>query len=185
MTEPDIARLLMVGGAVLPAAVGLPAILRRASCLLRLAIARACGRMRPFGGRACIIDGDTILVQGIRVRLFGMDAPEMDQQGGPEARRHLLRLIDACSVEIFPRDTDVYGRTVARVFRGRRDLGRAMVRDGYARAMPYWSWRYLAEEARARLGRCGLWASSRVNGIGDPAHHRAARKGLRPRRQRR
>lgn len=116
-----------------------------------------------------VIDGDTIVSDGARVRLAGIDAPELSQPGGAAARSHLIRLIAGGAVRIEPLSTDRYGRMVARVHARSGDLGRMMVRDGYA--LSYYGADYRAEERLARKRRAGLWAGP---GISSPAAHRAS-----------
>ncbi len=53
-----------------------------------LCVAGDCAR-----AQANVIDGDTIRIDGVRVRLFGIDAPERGQPGSREATEHLRRLI--------------------------------------------------------------------------------------------
>lgn len=128
------------------------------------------GRGPSHGGHdPYVIDGDTIVSDGARIRLAGIDAPELSQPGGAEARSHLIRLIAGGAVRIEPLDTDRYGRMVARVHACCGDLGRRMVRDGYA--LSYFRADYRAEELFARKKRAGLWAGV---GISSPAAHRAA-----------
>jgi len=115
-----------------------------------------------------VIDGDTIVSDRVRIRLSGIDAPEMSQQGGSRARTYLIRLIAGGAVRIEPIGTDRYGRTVARVHARCGDLGRIMVRDGYARAA--YGTDYETEERQARSIRAGLWAGS---GISSPAEYRS------------
>lgn len=150
--------------------------------LLLIAIALlARYRVRPgFDGYdPYIIDGDTLVSDRIRIRLHGMDAPELDQPGGPEARAHLTRLISGGAVRIRPLSTDRYGRMVARVHARAGDLGQLMVRDGYARAA--YGDDYSGEERAARRRRAGLWAGQ---GIISPAAHRAkARSETKPKRK--
>ena len=67
-----------------------------------------------------IIDGDTIKVNAngseITVRLWGIDAPELPQNVGPEAREKLLQLMPInSSTTVYPSEQDIYGRTVATV----------------------------------------------------------------------
>ena len=116
-----------------------------------------------------MIDGDTIVSDGARIRLAGIDAPELSQPGGSEARSHLIRLIAGGAVRIEPISTDKYGRLVARVHARCGDLGQLMVRDGYARAA--YGQDYVREERLARKRRAGLWAGP---GISSPAAHRAS-----------
>lgn len=84
----------------------------------------------------------------------------------------MIGLIGARSVDVVPIKTDIYGRTVAVVRCGGCDLSHEMVRAGFARAAPYWSWAYLGTELAARRGRRDLWAQCRFTGISDPARHR-------------
>ncbi len=139
---------------------------------MRGAIIRARGGNRPFTGYASILDGDTVVVARERIRLFGMDAPEMDQSGGEAARNHLRWLIAGRVVVVAPIERDHHGRIVARVTCAGTDLSRAMVRDGFARSMPFFGWDYVPSEIAARYRRCGLWAECRFTGIGDPRAHR-------------
>ena len=119
-----------------------------------------------------VIDGDTIVSDRVRIRLHGIDAPELSQTGGAEARTHLIRLIAGGAVRIEPTGKDKYGRVVARVYACSGDLGQLMVRDGYACAA--YGRDYAAEERAARRSRAGLWAGS---GISSPSAHRARSAG--------
>lgn len=133
-------------------------------------------------GAARVIDGDTIEVRGMRVRLHGMDAPEArqtcDLAGKPyacgRAAAAALRALvgrDPVACEVVT-PADRYGRPVAVCRAGGRDLGAAMVRAGMAVAAPRYSDRYLADEARARAARAGLWAARAQS----PAAFRAAKR---------
>lgn len=130
----------------------------------------------PFTGKAWVIDGDTVVVNRIRVRLLGMDAPELSQYGGLKAKSHLIRLAGGRRVRVVPEGLDCYGRVLATVWLGEIDLGECMVRDGFARGVSRHDQRYEAAEAEARRCGAGLWAGSSRNGIGDPARHRAWRR---------
>lgn len=126
----------------------------------------------PFSGKAWVVDGDTLRVNRARVRLFGMDAPEIGQRGGYPARSHLIRLAGGRQVRVEPVTIDIHGRTVARVWLGETDLSRRMVRDGYAVATARWDLDYVPDEEAARRERRGLWQADPRNGIRDPAAHR-------------
>ena len=126
----------------------------------------------PVTGRARVVDGDTVVVGRLRVRLHGIDAPEMDQRGGTAARTHLSALIAGRPVTVFPIDVDIHGRTVARIETAGIDLCRAMVADGFAIAYRHFSTAYVADERTARAGRRGLWAECAFTGIESPAAHR-------------
>lgn len=131
----------------------------------------------PFSGRVWVIDGDTIVVGKARIRLFGMDAPEMDQRGGSRAKWALVELCRKQSVTVEPLSFDCYDRIVAKVWLGDTDLSERMVRDGFAVATSRWNRDYLTAEREARAGRRGLWRDCADRGITDPAVHRAAKRG--------
>lgn len=118
-----------------------------------------------------ITDGDTIVVrtadfEDIRVRLYGIDAPERNQPGGKEAGA-FLRPLQGRLVTIIEMDVDRYGRTVALVESGGRSVNVEIVAAG-------WAWLYerycradvcaeiKAAESEARAARRGIWA-------GEPA----------------
>ena len=87
------------------------------------------------GGGTYVIDGDTIVVNGETIRIKGIDTPE---KGEPcaEAATALLREMLAASggqATVTGRSgTDTYGRTVASVKVGGKDVGRAMLSRGLA-----------------------------------------------------
>lgn len=117
-------------------------------------------------GTAEITDGDSIKVAGTRIRLYGIDAPELDQTCldrtgatyacGRLAQRHLERVVKG-PVRCDTVETDHYGRDVAICYAGETDLGAAMVSAGWARAYLSYSLRYASAEQAARDARRGLW----------------------------
>jgi len=87
-----------------------------------------------------VTDGDTIRDGRLRIRLWGIDAPELHDPQGPASRAYLRALIDGQPVACDPRDTDRYGRTVAVcILSDGRDLACEMVRAGMARDWPRYS----------------------------------------------
>ena len=118
-----------------------------------------------------VSDGDSLRSGKLRIRVFGIDAPELkqqcqDQNGtaqdcGLAARQQLENLLDAdkllhCEL----RDVDRYGRLVMQCFRGTVDIGAAMVRSGHALAYRSFSHLYVAEEQHATTARNGIWRGS-------------------------
>lgn len=110
-------------------------------------------------------DGDTLTVDGRRVRLFGIDAPELDQPGGAASREYLARLVQGRSVEVVEKDIDAYGRVVGVVLaHDGREVNAMMVRAGHA-----WVYRTYCrdcaelkrDEALARREGLGLWGEPR------------------------
>ncbi len=134
----------------------------------------------PFTGRVWVVDGDTVVVNRIRVRLLGMDAPELSQYGGLKAKSHLIRLAGGRRVRVVPEGLDCYGRVLATIWLGEVDLGERMVRDGFARGESHFDRRYAVAEAEARRFGAGLWAGNPRHGIRDPARHRASRRTPKP-----
>lgn len=93
-------------------------------------------------GSAVVVDGDTIEINGERVRLEGIDAPEVAQtcskvtgepwDCGLEASEVLRALISNKSVSCDRSGLDKYGRTLGICFADADELNAAMVRTGYA-----------------------------------------------------
>lgn len=79
------------------------------------------------------IDGDTFSYNGIKVRMAGLDAPEMGAPGGQEAAQHLAAMLQEGQVTLVPRARDVYGRTVAEVWLNGQNLADRMIAEGFAR----------------------------------------------------
>jgi len=118
-------------------------------------------------GTPLVVDGDTIEVAGVRVRLFGIDAPERDQSCrrgdgsryacGQAARDALVRAVAGSPVRCVRRDIDPYGRMVALCTAAGADLGATLVEQGEALAYRHFSRDYVGQEERARSMRAGLW----------------------------
>jgi endonuclease YncB( thermonuclease family) len=169
--DQAIAILMIAAGAAL--AVPWLASTRLARLVIRAGRARrSAPDLSPFHGRVFVLDGDTVEVSGTRVRLFGMDAPELSQDGGLKAKSHLIRLAGGEDVRVEPHAVDCYDRIVARVWLGDTDLSEAMVRGGFAIANSRWHNDYDSAELDARRARRGLWADDPFDGIRDPAAHR-------------
>lgn len=114
-------------------------------------------------------DGDSFDFGQVRVRLHGIDAFEGSQRCphvnggtfacGDSGRDALKALIDGREVFCQRRDTDTYGRMVARCSVAGRDLGRAMVEQGWALAYRRYSSDYIRYEDEARSAARGVWAA--------------------------
>jgi endonuclease YncB( thermonuclease family) len=79
------------------------------------------------------VDGDTIRYGNERIRIRGLDAPELSESGGPEARQRLADLLRSGTISVIPHGQDVYGRTVADVFVNGQNVSEILVSEGYGR----------------------------------------------------
>lgn len=113
-----------------------------------------------------VTDGDTVWVRPDgggrprKVRITGIDAPEICQSHGPEARAALQRTLQRERVAVETLAVDDYRRPLVRLSHQGQDMARWMVLQGHA-----WSYRYrqnpgpyAQEEAQARQARRGLFA---------------------------
>ena len=122
---------------------------------------------KEFSGRVSrVADGDSIEMKQsgrtIRIRLYGIDAPELNQDHGPEARDWLADRLLGKTVRIETQDIDQYERLVALVFIDDAPINQALVSAGQA-----WVYeRYCSidlcrqmqrDEREARQKKLGLW----------------------------
>ncbi|MDR2999994.1 MAG: thermonuclease family protein [Fibromonadaceae bacterium] len=126
-------------------------------------------------------DGDTFKLnengQIIKIRVFGIDAPESDQAYGQESGNALRELIDGKQVRVRIQNKDIYGRTVGEPWLGDSlNVSLWMVQNGYA----WWYKSYSKKrvdleeaEAAAKAKKLGLWADD--NPV-SPWEFRSAKK---------
>ena len=118
-------------------------------------------------GSAKIIDGDTIKVKGEKIRLFGIDAPEMKQicinknsklyKCGQEAKFALETYIYS-QVICYYNSKDRYGRILGICFVEETELNKMMVQSGNAVAYLKYSKKYLNDQEIAKNKNRGLWS---------------------------
>lgn len=96
----------------------------------------------------------------IKIRLYGVDCPELEQPFGDVARRHTARLVLGRDVRVLDIDSDPYNRTVARVYYRGKSLGEEILWLGLG-----WhdkrvdnTKRYADLERHARRLKKGLWS---------------------------
>ncbi len=118
-------------------------------------------------GRATVIDGNTLRIGRSEITLHGLRAPRPGRvctpfRGGPPipcgdmATAALEALVPARAITCTPKGTR--GGTLRAVCRAdAREINRAMVEDGWARAVPGEGMAYGAAEKRAVRRRAGLW----------------------------
>ena len=140
-----------------------------------------------------VSDGDSVMVRPasggapVKIRLDGVDAPEICQAHGPASRQALQSRVMGRTVKVEGRRRDNYGRVLARIYWNEADganadkkravsqlgdgddVGQWMVRQGHA-----WSYRfrrdagpYAAEESQARAARRGLFAEAQAGKPGQ------------------
>ena len=138
-----------------------------------------------IAGAARIVDGDTLAIGDIKIRLEGIDAPETDQvcldahaakwACGVVARDRLVGHIDGRPIECKPTGTDRYGRTLAVCSVAGEDLNAWMVHEGWALAFVRYSIAYVKDEEKAHTAQRGLWSGAFIAPWDwrhrDKAHH--------------
>jgi len=139
-------------------------------------------------GRALWIDdGDTFWMvtkdkAAVKIRMWGIDAPEKDQPGGKEATMALIQMIGRKQIKVETFGLDRYkSRTMGRVYLGALDVNLEMVATGNA----WWYRQYApkatdiqAAEIKARAAKLGIWSAPIVLPPWDWRHHPEKREVL-------
>ena len=114
-----------------------------------------------------IIDGDTIHLNGEKIRFTGIDTPELKQTCnkdnkiipcGIEARKLLIDKISNHKVKCKKEGKDQYKRTLAECFVNNISLSSYLVRKGYAFAYRKYSKKFVDDENYARENNLGMWS---------------------------
>ncbi len=118
-------------------------------------------------GRLKVIDGDTIKQGKTRIRLYGIDAPELKQKCegkngkkwdcGQVAKNRLNQTIYGKQVLCKTKGKDRYKRTVAICYVDGADVNEHMVREGLAESYSQYSDKYDLAEEYARSNKKGIW----------------------------
>jgi endonuclease YncB( thermonuclease family) len=117
-----------------------------------------------------VIDGDSIALGKLQIRLQGIDAPELKQECkkikskkpymcGEVAKDYLVKLIDNRTIECTNEGLDRYQRQLAYCYIGKINLNSEMVRSGNAVAYSQYDKSFLNEEQEAKLNKVGMWGS--------------------------
>ncbi|MDP9809078.1 endonuclease YncB(thermonuclease family) [Rhizobium tibeticum] len=123
------------------------------------------GAETAYSGQFHAADGDSLNLGKERMRLYGIDAPELSQRCeragrawacGQEAKRALQVLIMPADTQCSGTERDRFDRLLVVCHSGEVDLNAAMVRRGMA--VSYGA--YGDEEALARVEKAGLWAGT-------------------------
>jgi endonuclease YncB( thermonuclease family) len=119
-----------------------------------------------ISGSARAVKGDTVILKGARVRLYGIEAPPPDEQCpggdgawpcGVESRAALAQLISGIQLQCEIRRKVGHGKWRATCLARGRDVALEQVLHGWARAVPGISDVYLRAESAARDADVGLW----------------------------
>ena len=114
-----------------------------------------------------VVDGDTIHLNGEKIRFTGIDTPELKQtclkEGtkdscGVTAKQILIDKIRNNNVECIGEGKDQYKRTLAECFVNNESLSSYLVRSGYAFAYRRYSKKFVADEDYARINKIGMWS---------------------------
>jgi len=114
-----------------------------------------------------IVDGDTIHLNGEKIRFTGIDAPELKQtclkeaakiSCGVTAKKILIDKIGNDNVKCISEGKDRYKRTLAECFVNNKSLSSYLVRSGYAFAYRRYSKKFIPDEDYARINKIGMWS---------------------------
>ena len=114
-----------------------------------------------------VVDGDTIHLNGEKIRFTGIDTPELKQtclkEGvkdpcGIAAKQILIDRIGNNNVECVSEGKDQYKRTLAECFVNNESLSSYLVRSGYAFAYRKYSKKFVPDENYARINNKGMWS---------------------------
>jgi micrococcal nuclease len=121
-----------------------------------------------------VIDGDTFITEtGEKVRLIGINAPEISDIFGHEAKQHLANLIDQKRIDLqtdnISNDRDKYSRLLRYVIFDGTDINKKMLLDGFATAYLKYNFRKSEEYRLAQLTalkeNVGMWANGNEDEI--------------------
>ncbi|MFN5349200.1 MAG: thermonuclease family protein [Polaromonas sp.] len=115
-----------------------------------------------------VVDGDTVWVQTspsqplLKVRIQGIDAPEICQTGGLQAQEALKNRVLGQGVTVTSRARDDYGRTVGKLYWQGQDVGRWLVANGHAWVYSFHHKKvpYIADFAQAQAQRRGVFSQA-------------------------
>jgi endonuclease YncB( thermonuclease family) len=112
-----------------------------------------------------VLDGDTVVAVRNstppgKIRLADIDAPEIAQPGGMEAKKALSEIVLHKSVAIIGEAFDKYGRLVAQLSVDGKQVNELMVRSGMAWEYSHFhqNRRYVALQSEAQAARRGIWS---------------------------
>ena len=128
-----------------------------------------------------VVDGDTVHIDNYKLRLEGIDAPEMRQQCKKEffkisfligftfykdyscgrvSKEKLITKINTSEIKCISSSKDRYKRYIAECFKDKININAWMVRNGYAVAYRKYSKKFVSQEIFAKKEKLGLWSGT-------------------------
>ena len=120
-----------------------------------------------FADSLRVVDGDTIVLNGEKIRFSGIDTPELKQTClkedqevgcGVTAKKLLAKKISNATIECISEGKDTYKRTLAECFVNGESLSKFLVQNGYAFAYRKYSTKFIKDEEFAKANKLGMWA---------------------------
>jgi len=114
-----------------------------------------------------VVDGDTIILNGEKIRFTGIDTPELKQTClkddqeigcGMTAKMLLVKKIGDNIPKCISEGKDAYKRTLAECFVNGESLSKFLVQSGYAFAYRKYSTKFIKDEEFAKANKLGMWA---------------------------
>ena len=114
-----------------------------------------------------VVDGDTIILNGEKIRFLGIDTPELKQTClkdneevgcGMFAKMLLVKKIGNDTPICIGKKKDFYKRTLAECFVNGESLSKFLVRSGYAFAYRKYSKKFVKDEDFAKTNKLGMWS---------------------------
>jgi len=114
-----------------------------------------------------VVDGDTIILNGEKIRFSGIDTPELKQTClrdneevgcGMFAKMLLVKKIGNSTPICIGKKKDFYKRTLAECFVNGESLSKFLVRSGYAFAYRKYSKKFVKDEDFAKANKLGMWS---------------------------
>jgi len=120
-----------------------------------------------FADNLRVVDGDTIVLNGEKIRFSGIDTPELKQTClnddqkvfcGIFAKMLLIKKIGNEIPKCISEGKDTYKRTLAECFINGESLSGFLVRSGYAFAYRRYSEKFIEDEEFAKENKLGMWS---------------------------
>ena len=114
-----------------------------------------------------VVDGDTIHLNGEKIRFIGIDTPEIKQlcnknnvviKCGLLAKELLINKIGKNKVKCENEGIDRYKRILAECFVNNQSLSKYLVREGFAFAYRKYSTKFIEDEKYAKKNKKGMWS---------------------------